>query len=223
MTILGILLLHRQNDGRVESTIQHGRSVKYLALGDSYTIGTAIGEKNAYPYLLKGRLEEEVDIKIAVDVIAKNGWTTGHLLEGIKDEQPSSDYDVVTLLIGVNNQYQGRSKAEYRAQFRELLKQAIGFAGNDARKVFVLSIPDWSVTPAGKGRDGVAREIDRFNEINKQVADSLGAAYFNITPVSRTADGHPDLIARDGLHFSSEMQELWLNIIYKGIEARIMK
>lgn len=199
-------------------------SIKYLALGDSYTIGTAIGEENAYPHLLANKLGAEgVVHTVDLEVIAKNGWTTDNLLNGISIDKPASDQDLVTLLIGVNNQYQGKSKLQYRRQFRQLLEMAIGFAQNDTDHVFVLSIPDWGVTPAAGNRNALetADDIDAFNQINKEITDSLGVTWFDITPVSRAAALDLDLVAKDKLHFSTEMHGLWLDIIYKKIKAEI--
>ncbi len=201
-------------------------NVKYLALGDSYTVGTAIGQENAYPFLLKKELEKEDGITtVNVDVIAQNGWTTSNLQQGINKENPASDYDLVTLLIGVNNQYQGKSKLVYRREFRALLEQSIQFGAGDKQRVFVLSIPDWGVTPAADRRrmEEIANDIDSFNEINKEVTDSMDVTYLNITPVSRSAIDDLDLVAKDGLHFSEEMHKLWLETIYADIKRQILK
>ncbi len=202
------------------------KKFNYLALGDSYTVGTAIGQQNAYPFLLKNELEANDSIgTVSVDVIAKNGWTTSNLQQGILAEKPSPDYDIVTLLIGVNNQYQGKSKVEYRVEFRKLLEQAIGFGAGDKDRVFVLSVPDWGVTPAAdrSRKEEIAMDIDRFNKINKEISDSLGVKYFDITPISRTADNKLELVAKDGLHFSKKMHELWLHIIYADIKKQLLK
>ncbi len=201
-------------------------NAKYLALGDSYTVGTAIGQENAYPFMLKNELEKEDGITtVNVDVIAQNGWTTSNLQQGINKENPASDYDLVTLLIGVNNQYQGKGKLAYRKEFRALLEQSIQFGAGDKQRVFVLSIPDWGVTPAADRRrmEEIANDIDSFNEINKEITDSMGVAYLNITPVSRSAINDLDLVAKDGLHFSEEMHKLWLEIIYADIKRQVLK
>lgn len=201
-------------------------NIKYLALGDSYTVGTAIGQENAYPYLLKDALEANVSIStVSVDVIAKNGWTTNNLLQSISTEKPLSDHDLVTLLIGVNNQYQGKSKQVYRKEFRALLDQSVQFGAGDKSRVFVLSVPDWGVTPAAdrSRKEEIALDIDQFNKINKEISDSVGVVYFEITALSRSADNNLYLVAKDGLHFSEKMHELWLDIIYSDIKKQVLK
>lgn len=201
------------------------KSFKYLALGDSYTIGTAIGETNAYPYLLKDSLESNDTInQVEIQVIATNGWTTADLKSGIDLDQPDYDFDMVSLLIGVNNQYQGKDKAQYRIEFIELLLQSISFAKGNKERVFVLSIPDWGATPAAapSSKPQIAADIDDFNTINKTVSDSLGVQYLDITAVSRTALSKPELVAKDGLHFSSVMHQLWLDAIYQSIKKQLL-
>lgn len=196
-----------------------GKVVRYLALGDSYTIGTAIGEKKSYAAQLADNMESESFIdSLALSVIAQNGWTTADLRQGISAAKPDSAYDLVSLLIGVNNQYQNRSRKEYRQQFKALLQYSIILAGNQKENVVVLSIPDWSATPAGTGnRTNIAAQIDSFNADNRAITDSLGITYFNITPISRTAVGNPELVAKDNLHFSAKLHELWLDLIYDDV------
>lgn len=201
------------------------KSLSYLALGDSYTIGTSIGEENAYPHLLKAHLLKSDSISsVALKVIAQNGWTTQNLLDGISHEQPDSTYDLVSLLIGVNNQYQGRDKLEYAQQFSQLLKQSIAFAEGDTSRVVVISIPDWGATPSGaSGRQSIAEDIDDFNEINRSITSSLGVTYVDVAPVSRTAIENSDLVAQDQLHFSGKMHELWLDLIAPKVEALLTR
>lgn len=197
----------------------NGEAVRYLALGDSYTIGTAIGEGNSYASQLADSLKSVVHVNsVELNIIAQNGWTTGDLRQGITAAQPDSSYDLVSLLIGVNNQYQNRSREEYRQQFRALLQYSIILAGNQKENVVVLSIPDWGATPAGAGnRSAIAAQIDSFNADNRAITDSLGITYFNITPLSRTAVGNPDLVAKDNLHFSAKMHKLWVDAIYEEV------
>lgn len=203
---------------RVE--VPHGENppyaYRYLALGDSYTIGTAIGVENSYASLLRDSLETQSTIrKMEMEIIAKNGWTTRQLLGATESLPTDSVYDMVTLLIGVNNQYQGRSLAEYRQEFRVLAERSILQAGGDPQKVIALSIPDWGATPAGNNnRNAIASAIDAFNRVNREVSDSLGVHYLDITPVSRTAKGSPALVAQDGLHFSGSMHQKWLALLY---------
>ena len=192
-------------------------SFTYLALGDSYTIGTAIGKKNAYPGLLVDSIVESFpELKVSTEVIAKNGWTTRDLLNGIASENPEGTYDMVSLLIGVNNQYQGLSKKDYRNEFIGLLEKSIGLAGGIKENVFVISIPDYGVcTVAVDDLESISPEIDAFNAINKSIADSIGVSYIYITEISRIAKGKEELIASDGLHFSSAMHELWVKKIWE--------
>lgn len=188
---------------------------KYLALGDSYTIGEAVPASHRFPVQLQQKLVAE-GIKIeAPQIIARTGWTTDELMNGIRQANPQGQFDLVTLLIGVNNQYRGRDTAEYRRQFRELLNMAIGFAGNKASHVIVLSIPDYSITPFGLTRDMVkiSREIDWFNHINLQETRNTEAVYVDITPISRRGLGEPQLVAADGLHPSGEMYREWVELL----------
>lgn len=190
--------------------------VRYLALGDSYTIGEAVPEALRLPVQLANRLRAQnaIDV-IDAEIVATTGWTTDELAAGIDAAAPGGPHDLVTLLIGVNNQYRGRGLEEYREQFRGLLKRAIGFAGGVRERVIVLSIPDWGVTPFAEGRDRarIASEIDAFNEVNRDEANREGARYVDITPISRRAEEEPGLIAEDGLHPSGEMYRLWVEAI----------
>ena len=194
-------------------------NLTYLALGDSYTIGTSIGAQKAYPAQLRDSLILRSDVdSVNLDIIARGGWTTTNLISGIQIESPDSIYDLVSLLIGVNNQYQNKSLFAYRNEFRQLLEWAIALAGNDTSAVFVLSIPDYGVTPAGQGNaTTIAMEIDQFNTVNREISDSLGVLYFNITDISRTAASDPSLIANDGLHFSSAMHTLWVRHLLQDV------
>lgn len=187
----------------------------YLALGDSYTIGESVSEIERFPVQLVEKLKSE-DYKMkAATVVAKTGWTTDELKSGINAATLLKSYNLVTLLIGVNNQYRGRDSGEYRVQFRELLQTAIGFAQNNAGNVIVVSIPDYGVTPyAENGNpDKIAQEIDFFNKINYEETQQAGAKYVNITPISREATNDKTLIAPDGLHPSGKMYGLWVQKI----------
>lgn len=192
------------------------RFFRYLALGDSYTIGTAIGRDSAYAALLGDSLETAFSAdSVEYQVIAKNGWTTADLKNGISLAAPDSSFDIVTLLIGVNNQYQGRSISEYEGEFQDLVLQAVALAGGAQARVVVISIPDWGVSPAGAAnRSQVAAQIDAFNAAQKAICDSLGISFVDITTLSRNGLNDSDLIARDGLHFSHKMHQLWMRKIY---------
>ena len=193
----------------------------YLALGDSYTIGEQVSPNESFPYQLRAKLNKQ-SINLAIpQIIATTGWTTGELIAGIKAETTAPKYDLVTLLIGVNNQYRGNSIAVYRTEFQELLKTAISFAGGNAAHVFVVSIPDWGATPFGvqSGRDvkTIAKEIDAFNAVNKEEALKAGINYTDITPGSRNASADASLVAGDGLHPSGKMYKEWVDSLSPSI------
>jgi lysophospholipase L1-like esterase len=183
---------------------------RYLALGDSYTIGESVPEGGRWPNQLAKRLEAE-GIQTEVTIIARTGWTTDELWQGIQAREIQPPYHLVSLLIGVNNQYRGRDLDEYREQFVFLLKKSIEYAGGKPTRVIVLSIPDWGVTPFASGRDSkkIEAEIDEFNLVNREESEKAGVHYMDITPVSRDAVTEPALIAGDGLHPSEKMYAMW--------------
>lgn len=197
-------------------------TARFLALGDSYTIGESVAPAERWPVQLAARLRERGVSIGEPTIIARTGWTTDELSAAIDQENPRGPYELVSLLIGVNNQYRGRSEAEYRVQFRGLLQRAIGFAGGDPQRVIVLSIPDWGVTPfaAGRNRPQIAEEIDRFNAANRQITVELGARYVDITPGSRRAATARELVASDGLHPSGRMYAEWVQLaLSEALEA----
>ena len=191
------------------------RFIRYLALGDSYTIGESVAENERWPNQLAAMLSEK-NIQAEVTIIARTGWTTDELWQGIQANLPQGTYDLVSLLIGVNNQYRGYDVDEYREQFRFLLSKSIEYAGGDVNRVIVLSIPDWSVTPFAEGMqadrhvDVISKEIGIFNTVNREETESAGAHYVDITPISRQALDDPSLVAYDGLHPSGKMYKLWV-------------
>ena len=187
------------------------KPLRYLALGDSYTIGESVPLDKNFPHQTVTLLKKE---KIEIDepaIIAKTGWTTDELQESISRTRLQVPFDFVTLLIGVNNQYRGRNADEYAKQFTELLQQAINFAGDNPKHVIVLSIPDWGATPfaEGKDRNKIAKEIDAFNAINERIAKEYNAHYINITAFTREAATDKTLVADDGLHPSAKDYERW--------------
>lgn len=212
---------HPQKAPHVET-----RQYNFLALGDSYTIGESVKEHERWPVQLAALIrEEEFDVGEPV-IIAETGWTTDELDAAIGRENPEGPFDIVSLLIGVNNQYRGRSEQEYRKQFVHLLQRAIAFAGNTASHVIVLSIPDWGVTPFAEGRDRgkIAQEIDVFNTINREETDRAGAQYIDITPISGEVIRDPSLIASDGLHPSGKMYAQWARLgLPKALKALGLK
>jgi len=196
----------------------------YLALGDSYTIGQSVAESERFPAQTVSLLKLDSINFNTPEYIATTGWTTGDLINRINTAPPlKSTYDFVTLLIGVNNQYQGRSQAEYATEFTVLLNTAIQYAGNRAKRVAVLSIPDWGVTPfaAGQDRALIARQIDSFNVINKQIALAKSVNYIDITPATRMAATDPSLIAGDGLHPSGKEYTVWAVLLAAVIKSNL--
>lgn len=184
---------------------------RYLSLGDSYTIGERVAPEERWSMILTDMLRKN-NVNIAdPEIIARTGWTTAELMDGIKNRNPKGPYNLVSLLIGVNNQYRGQSLERYRTELQELLQQAIGFAGGNIERVFMLSTPDWGVTPFAKGSDQAktASEIDAFNQVAKEECERLGIAFVDITPISRTAKNDISQIADDGLHFSGKMYRQW--------------
>lgn len=192
--------------------------LRYLALGDSYTIGEAVDEAGRWPMQLARLLRREGVLLGDPRIIATTGWTTDELDAAITAAEPLGEHDFVTLLIGVNNQYRSRDVEEYRTQFAALLWRAIGFARNRPDRVLVLSIPDWGVTPfaARSGRDleQIARELDAYNLAARGVCAQRGVAFVDITPVSRTRGAEPAMLADDGLHPSAAMYTEWTRLAF---------
>lgn len=184
----------------------------FLALGDSYTIGEGVSVDARWPVQLADSLNREGFNFDQPQIIAKTGWTTDELEKAIAEAGPEGPFDLVSLLIGVNNQYRGRALEEYKVQFEGLLKQALRFAGNDPDKVIVVSIPDYGVTPFAANREPgkIAKEIDAFNKAAKMIAQAYKISFVDITPGSRMASRHPDLIADDQLHPSARMYTQWV-------------
>lgn len=182
----------------------------YLALGDSYTIGEGVGEQERFPYLAAKMLREQGMAIKKPKYIAQTGWSTIALQQAITKEEPLGKWDLTTLLIGVNDQYQHLDTAGYRKRFTELLEKAIGLTDNSAERVFVLSIPDYSMTPFVKaGQETISVEIDAFNKINREITLAHGVAYVDITALTREVKDDPSLLANDGLHYSSKEHQKW--------------
>lgn len=202
------------------TSLPHGTALltelRYLALGDSYTIGEAVSESGRWPVQLANALRGEGIALADPRIIATTGWTTQELDAAISAQEPLGTHDFVSLLIGVNNQYRGRGVDEYRVQFAALLWRAIGFAGNRADRVLVLSIPDWGVTPyaAKEGRDRarIASELDAYNAAAREACGQRGVAFVDITAVSRARGGEAAMLAEDGLHPSAAMYTEWTRL-----------
>ena len=186
--------------------------LKYLALGDSYTIGEAVQANERWPHQLVELLNSEgINIELP-EIIAVTGWTTDELQTAIVEKQPTNDHDLVSLLIGVNNQYRNYPIEIYRKEFTELLNSAISFG----KKIFVVSIPDYGVTPFGKEKEPekIATEVDDYNGIAKGICGSLNVPFIDITRASKLAKSNPKMTASDGLHPTGEMYSLWANEVF---------
>lgn len=196
---------------------------QYLALGDSYTIGQSVSPAESFPYQLKTQLHAlGYNVNIPT-IIATTGWTTANLINGIQQANLTQKFDIVTLLIGVNNQFQGMSQTDYRAQFVQLLNTAISLANGNKLHVFVLSIPDYSVTPfaAAMNTANIAAQIDQFNAINKDESSRAGVNYLDITGISRMAATDASLLAIDNLHPSAKMYALWVTQLAPMVAAQL--
>ncbi len=188
---------------------------RYLAMGDSYTIGEQVPLAGNFPMQVAALLREQgMDLEDP-QIVAKTGWTTDELQAGIKDADIKGRFDLVTLLIGVNNQYRGRNLDAYVLEFAQLLDDAIDFANGLPQHVVVLSIPDWGATPFAEGKDRakIAQEIDEFNATKAGLAMAKGCGYLDITPSTRAHAGTPGYLADDGLHPSA--------LEYAGWAARL--
>lgn len=187
---------------------------KFLALGDSYTIGESVAEPERWP----NQLAEKLKIP-APTIIATTGWRTDNLKDAIDAASLKPEYDLVSLLIGVNNQYQGKPIEVYEREFEELLQTAIQLAKGKKKNVFVVSIPDYGFTPFGKPKqERISTELDQYNTINKRIAAKYNIQYFNITPISRKGLEDTELVANDGLHPSGKMYAQWVELIYSGLK-----
>jgi len=197
----------------------------YLALGDSYTIGEAVPLHESFPYQVVQLLRRNGHMFHPPEIVAKTGWTTDELLSHLSAIKLLPSYDFVSLLIGVNNQYRQRSLEEYRQQFETLLKKCLRLAANNPSRVFVLSIPDWGVTPYAANRDQkkIAEAIDDFNLINKSIALQLHTHHIDITPGTREAATNTNLLASDGLHPSSLEYARWANLVVEKIKIDLAR
>src|SRR5688572_2068385 len=194
----------------------------YLALGDSYTIGEGVLLHESYPYQVVQLLRKAGKQVYGPEIIAKTGWTTSELASHIDHSIFNAAYDFVSLLIGVNNQYQGLTGQHYSIEFEELLNRAISFAGNKPPNVFVLSIPNWGLTPFAKGRrtSEITRAITDFNNINRQVSMKYTVGYIDITSSSPETAQEPSFLAPDGLHPSGIAYRRWAGLLFAEILKR---
>jgi lysophospholipase L1-like esterase len=216
MKISMIILALLMTLNAMTQNLSDKKTVRFLALGDSYTIGESVPEQERWPVQLEHALRAN---KINCEdplIIATTGWRTDDLKRAIEQRKPAHNYDIVSLLIGVNNQYQGKSAASYEPEFEELLNIAIRHAGGEKSRVFVVSIPDYGYTPFGKEKQAaITKDIDAFNAVNKKISEKLGVDYINITDISRRGFQQPELVASDGLHPSGKMYHEWVTLILK--------
>ncbi|TRO65420.1 SGNH/GDSL hydrolase family protein [Christiangramia sabulilitoris] len=195
----------------------------YLALGDSYTIGESVMENERWPVQLAEELRAR-NYKLAPPkIIAKTGWTTEDLLRGMDNELSiHREFDLVSILIGVNNQYQNKLITEYEDEMRTIFRKAINHSKTKEQGVFAVSIPDYGYTPFGKARkEEISAEIDRFNEVFKRVAEEFNVSFYNITPISRLGLDNPELIASDNLHPSGLMYEEWVQTFVNQVAEKL--
>lgn len=209
------------NNSQTPPAIHPNDSVSYLALGDSYTYGSGISQSESYPYQLAAQLRHQDYRVIDPDVVAFQGWTAADLLVGIKTANVTHTFDFVTLLIGVNDEHRGTDHATYTTQADQLITQAIAYARGYSRRIFVLSIPDWSVTPFATGMDRakIKADVAAFNSINEAECKKLGANYLDISAISELAADDPTLTAADGLHPSAKMYALWVGQLLPVVQG----
>lgn len=188
---------------------------KYLALGDSYTIGEAVDADQSFPIQLEKKLEKELKIKVKTKIIATTGWRTDQLIKAIIDNKLKNEFDFITLLIGVNNQFQEKDFNQYEKEFIQLLEIATKLVNGFQDKILVLSIPDYAFTPFGKEKKEISEGVDKYNSFAKKAAYAKKIKFLNITDITRRGIKEPNLVAMDDLHISE--------IVYKEITERIFK
>jgi lysophospholipase L1-like esterase len=194
-------------------------AIRYLAIGDSYTIGERVAINERYPEQLVEALRKDNITIQSSRIIARTGWTTEDLSTAITDAKLNdSTYSMVSLLIGVNNQYRGRNVETYAPEFEKLLQKAIQLANGKKEKVFVVSIPDYAYTSFGNGNAQISAGIDAYNKVNKEISDKYGVTYFNITPISREGLMDKELVATDGLHPSGKQYKRWVDLMLTDVK-----
>jgi acyl-CoA thioesterase I len=205
------------NSEEVATTPVIEEAFTYLALGDSYTIGESVSATQNFPFQLQDSLSKSLNDVGAYKIIAQTGWTTTNLLTAIESQNPTNDYDLVTLLIGVNNQFQGKPFALYEQEFPQLVDKAIEFARGDKNRVIIVSIPDYAFTPFGKNTNypqQISDEIDQYNAYAQEIAMQKGVAFQNITDITRQGLEDPSLVASDGLHPSAKAYKLFVDLLF---------
>lgn len=207
-----------------QASVKKDSAFTYLALGDSYTIGEAVDANERFPVQAIHWLGHQDIYFDPPEIIATTGWTTTELLKALNAHPPKNKYTIVSLLIGVNNQYRHTGIDEYKTEFTELLNRSVAYAGDLPQHVFVLSVPDYSVTPFAANMDisKIAKEIDEFNVVNKTISLHAGVHYIDVTTISRQARSNPSLTAGDGLH-PSALQYSWWSSLLAGAIKEILR
>lgn len=220
--VLFVLILAACNAPR-NTSISEDMDYSYLALGDSYTIGEGVPLNEAWPIQLAERLKERGYKVAPPKIIARTGWTTRNLINNIESEiDVQRKFDLVSILIGVNNQYQGKPISEFEVELEEIFRKAINHSKTREQGVFALSIPDYGVTPFGAANaDTIAVQIDRYNEVVRRVAEQYDVDFYNITPISRGALTNKTLVAKDSLHPSGVMYSAWVDEIIDGVADKL--
>lgn len=219
---LAIFLASCAHSEEKKKAIKETNELTYLALGDSYTIGESVHSSLRWPVQLSDSLRKRRIPLNHPRIIARTGWTTGDLLAAMDKRLKEEKFDLVSVLIGVNNQYQKKSIEEYEKELREVLQRAINRSNSGVDGVFAVSIPDYGVTPFGAERaEEIAKEIEEFNAVFRRVAEEMGIDFYNITPVSKTAKNDQELTASDGLHPSGKMYGLWVKEIVDEVEQKL--
>lgn len=213
------------NSVEKNNTTKNETSFNYLALGDSYTIGESVLPTQNFPFQLQDTIARHFNKTTNYKIIAKTGWTTTDLLSAIKKQNLSNNYNLVTLLIGVNNQYQGKPFSLYEREFPKLLDIAIQAAQGNPKNVVVVSIPDYAFTPFGQKSSNskkISEEIDQYNAFAKEIATKKGVAFQDITDITRTDLANQELVAKDGLHPSATAYTLFVdrlfNLVKEGLD-----
>jgi len=197
----------------------------YLALGDSYTIGESVAVDQRWPVQLVSMLRARGLRLDDPQIIAVTGWTTDELETGMQQAGLERCYSLVSLSIGVNNQYRQRDLQNFRQEYDRLLQRAIDLAGGNKQRVFVLSIPDWSVTPfaesTGRNLDQEAAALADYNQAKREITEASGVVYFDITPSTQMAANDTSLLTADGLHPSGKLYTLWIEKLIDKVQAML--
>lgn len=212
-----------ENDNE-EQEDEEDTNLSYLALGDSYTIGQNVCESCRFPVQLVTAYNNDSNKTLSVKIIATTGWRTDNLIDAIDRDDPATDYDLVTLLIGVNNQYQGRPFTQYQEEFVALLETAIILANGNKDHVVVLSIPDYAFTPFGQSTgnpEQITTELNAYNAFAKNTSDNYNITFLNITDISRRGLDEPNLVASDGLHPSEEAYRFFIERLLPIVKNKI--